>query len=152
MNLDFGKPFNGILARLNITFMVLVWAAWGYVILAYDRPVLKTVGMAVGLIILIILTARWMRVMWIYPRCRITPEALLMRDIGPAWKPKTYQLNFICNIKEYSLPFVGFKYRGRRIFLYLPYLVKAERARFADALRKAADKSLSMGGDDAIAD
>jgi len=46
MNLDFGKPFNGILARLNITFMVLVWAAWGYVILAYDRPVLKTVGMA----------------------------------------------------------------------------------------------------------
>jgi len=152
VNLDFGKPFNGYLARLNIAFMVFAWAVFAYVVFAYDRPVHKTVGMAVLLIMLIILTSRWLRLLWFYPKCRITPEALLMRDIGPAWKPKTYQLKLISNIQEYSLPFVGFKYRGKRTFLYLPQLGKVERARFAGALRKATDEALIMGAVDAIVD
>lgn len=152
MNLDFGKPFNGYVARLNIAFMVFVWATFAYVVFAYDRPVHKTAGMAVLLIMLIILTSRWLRLLWFYPKCRITPEALLMRDIGPLWKPKTYEMKLISNIREYSLPFVGFRYRGKRTFLYLPQLGKVERVRFAGALRKATGETFCSGASDANAD
>ena len=150
--MDFGKPFNGYLAKLNIAFMVISWAVFGYVVFAYERSVLKTFGMAVLWIMMVIIIARWIHVLWFHPKCRITPEALLMRDIGPVWKPKTYRLQLISNIKEYSLPIVGFRYRGRRTFLYLPLLGKVERSRFADELRKATDESLKMGADDATTD
>ena len=43
-NLDFGKPFNGYLAKIDITFMVIVWAVFDYVVFAYERSVLKTFG------------------------------------------------------------------------------------------------------------
>ena len=146
MNIDFGKPFNGILARINIVLMVTAWGvACGYVVylgFVFDRSLIKTVGILLLLVFLIIALFYGIRKLWLYPQFRITSEELLARDVGPVWRMTKYKLRAISNVRGYVFPYVSFKHGGKKIFLYVPRMRKNERIRLVSELGQAANKAL----------
>jgi len=153
MNVDFGKPFNGVLARINIGFTIFfLGMVFGYVVylgFEYDRSLIWWVGMIMLLVLVAISIFYAIRKLWLYPKFRITPDNFLARDSGPVWKLRKYSLLSISDVRGYGLPYVGFKYRGRKVFLYLPLMGRKERIRLVSELGLAANKSLNPDASDA---
>ena len=146
MSLDFGKPFNGVLARFSIVVTIFVWALlMGYLIylgFVHDRSI--TMWVVVFLILILVPTLIYyeIRKLWLYPEFRITSEVLFARDVGPIWKKTKYDLRSISNVQGHILPYVSFKHSGKKIFLYVPRMEKKERTRLVSELEQAANKAL----------
>jgi len=146
MNVDFGKPFNGVLARFSIVATVVAWILIsGYLIylgLVHDRSLIMWVFVVLILVITPILIYFETRKLWLYPKFRITSEVFYARDIGPIWKKTKFDLKAISNVQGNSLPYVSFKHNGKKTFLYLPLMGKKERTRLVSELEQAANKAL----------
>ena len=146
MDIDFGKPFNGVLARLQIVASMMTWILMsGYLIylgFVHDRSLIMWIG-AVLLIMLVPTVLFYeIRKMWLYPKFRITSEEFLARDVGPVWRITKYKLKAISNVRGHVLPYVSFKHGGKKIILYVPLMRKKERTRLVSELGLAANKAL----------
>lgn len=146
MDIDFGKPFNGVLARLQIVASMMTWILMsGYLIylgFVHDRSLIMWVGTV--LLIMLVPTVLFyeIRKMWLYPKFRITSEEFLARDVGPVWRITKYKLKAISNVRGHVLPYVSFKHDGKKIILYVPLMRKKERTRLVSELGLAANKAL----------
>ena len=146
MYIDFGKPFNGVLARLNIAGLMLVWIflSGGIIRLGFVHglPLIMWVLAILIIMLAAIILFYQIRNMWLYPKFRITSEKFLARDVGPVWRLTKYNLKAISNVRGYVLPYVSFKHGGKKIILYLPLMRKKERTRLVSELGLAANKAL----------
>ena len=146
MHIDFGRPFNGVLARLQIVASMMIWILMsGYLIylgFVHDRSLILWVGAVLTIMFVPIVLFYEIRKMWLYPKFRITPEEFLARDVGPVWRMTKYRLRTISNVRGHLLPYVSFKHGGKKIILYVPLMGKKERTRLVNELGLAANRAL----------
>jgi hypothetical protein len=140
VRLEFGKP----LPKFLLVFVVLGCGAFFgmslYVVFAYDRSPIYTALMLIIMLVSFFPITRTIHTEFSYPKFRITDASFFTRDGRSAFGFKGFSLTRITDVKGSRLPFLAFRYSGRKTFFYLPFR-RAERERLVSELTKGVNKS-----------